>query len=68
MKLYCVYARHHLEYAVQSWSPWLIQDKEVLEKVQMRAIMMVSNMKGKTYEERLVEAKMRRFRRDKIQM
>ena len=73
MKLYCVYARHHLEYAVQSWSPWLIQDKEVLEKVQKRAIRMVSNLKGKTYEERLVEANMttletRRFRGDLIQM
>ena len=73
MKLYCVYARHHLEYAVQSWSPWLIQDKEVLEKVQKRAIRMVSNLKGKTYEERLVEANMttletRRYRGDLIQM
>ena len=53
-----MYARHHLEYAVQSWSPWLIQDKEVLERVQMRAIRMVSNMEVKKYEERLVEAKM----------
>ena len=73
LKLYCVYVRPHLEYAIQSWSPWQIQDKEVLEKVQKRAIRMVSNMKGKTYEERLLEANMttletRRFRGDLIQM
>ena len=46
--------------------------KEVLEKVQRRALMMVSNMKGKTYAERLVEANMttleaRRVRGDLIQ-
>ena len=73
LKLYCVYVRPHLEYAIQSWSPWLAQDKEVLEKVQRRALMMVSNMKGKTYAERLVEANMttleaRRVRGDLIQM
>ena len=73
LKLYCVYVRPHLEYAIQSWSPWLIQDKEVLEKVQRRALKMVSNMKGKTYEERLLEANMttletRRNRGDMIQV
>ena len=72
LKLDCAYMRPHLEYAIQSWSPWLIQDKEVLEKVQKRAIRMVSNLKYKTYEERLVEANMttletRRFRGDLIQ-
>ena len=30
-------------------------DKEVLEKVQCRAISMVSILRGKTYEERLAE-------------
>ena len=48
----------HIDYAIQSWSPWLIKDKEVLEKFQKRAIRMVSNLKGRTYEERLVEANM----------
>ena len=33
-------------------------DKEVLEKVQQRAVMMVSNLRG-TYEERLVVLNMR---------
>jgi ribonuclease P/MRP protein subunit RPP40 len=50
LKLYCVYGRPQLEYAIQSWSPWLIQDKEVLEKVQRRALKMVSDIKGNTYK------------------
>jgi hypothetical protein len=41
-----------------SWSPWTQQDKEVLEKVQRRAVGMVSNMRGRSYEDRLVEADM----------
>ena len=73
LKLYCVYVRPHLEYAIKSWCPWQVQDKNILEKVQRRAVMMVSNMRGKTYEERLLEANMttletRRHRGDLIQM
>ena len=51
-----MYVRPHLEYAGVSWSPWLVQDKEVLERVQRRAIGMVTNLRGGTYEERLKEA------------
>ena len=58
LKLYKVYVRPHLEYAVVSWSPWLQQDKEVLEKVQRRAVGMVTNLRRGTYEERLNEAGM----------
>ena len=47
--------QEHLEYAGVSWSPWLQQDKEALERVQRRAIGMVSNLRGRTYEERLGE-------------
>ena len=43
LKLYKVFVRPHLEYAVASWSPWLQSDKEMLEKVQRRALNMVSN-------------------------
>ena len=73
LKLYRVYVHPHLEYAVQSWSPYTLQDKEVLEKVQRRAVKMVSNMKGRSYEEMLAEAGMttletRRLRGDQIQM
>ena len=72
MRLYQVYVRPHLEYAVQSWSPWTKADMEVLERVQRRAVMMVSNLQGKSYEERLAELGMvtletRRKRGDMIQ-
>ena len=71
LKLYKVYVRPHLEYAVVSWSPWTQQDKEMLEKVQRRAVGMVSNLRGRSYEERLAEVGMlslgdRRMRGDMI--
>ena len=72
LKLYSVYVRPHLEYAVQSWCPYTLEDKAVLEKIQKRAISMVSNFKSKTYEDKLKEAGMitlegRRERGDLIQ-
>ena len=59
LKLYKVYVRPHLA----SWSPWSVEDVEMLEKVQRRALGMVSNLRGRTYEARLVEAGMIRRRR-----
>ena len=58
LRLYNVYVRPHLEYAVASWCPYTKGDKEVLEKVQRRALAMVSNLKGKSYKEQLAEVKM----------
>ena len=71
--LYTTYVRPHLEYCVQAWSPWTLGDKEVLEAVQRRAVGMVTNLKGKTYQERLAELGMvtleeRRRRGDLVQM
>ena len=73
LKLFTVYVRPHLEYAVASWCPWNKADKEILEKVQKRAVAMVSNFKAKDYESKLVEAGMitleqRRERGDLIVM
>ena len=73
LRLYTVYVRTHLEYPVASWSPYTKGDKEILEKVQRRALAMVSNLKGKSYEERLAEVNMttlekRRERGDLITM
>ena len=73
LKLYTVYVRPHLEYAVASWCPWSKGDKEILEKVQRRAVNMVSNFKSKDYEKKLAEAGMisleqRRERGDLIVM
>ena len=55
MSLYQTYVRPHLEYAVAAWSPWTLGDKEVLEAVQRRAVRMVTNLTGKSYQERLAE-------------
>ena len=70
-----MYVRPHLEYAVQSWCPYTLEDKAVLEKIQKRAISMVSNFKSKTksYEDKLGEAGMitleaRRQRGDMLEM
>ena len=41
LKLFTVYVRPHLEYAVASWCPWNKADKEILEKVQKSAVAMV---------------------------
>jgi hypothetical protein len=55
LQLYKQYVRPHLEFAVQAWSPWHQADKEVLEKVQRRAVAMVSGLRGRDYEDRLRE-------------
>ncbi len=36
-------------------SPWSESDKAVLERIQRRAVTMVSGLKGAVYEERLKE-------------
>jgi hypothetical protein len=41
--------RPHLEFAVQEWSPWTHQDREELERVQKKAVGMVSRLSGTTY-------------------
>jgi hypothetical protein len=55
LNLYKQYVRPHLEFAVQAWSPWTQQDKELLEKVQKKAVGMVSGLRGATYEDKLKE-------------
>ena len=70
--LYKQFVRVHLEFSVPSWSPWSTADKEVLEKVQKRAIKMVSGLTSRVYEERLLELNMltleqRRTRYDMIE-
>jgi hypothetical protein len=55
VKLYIQYVRPHLEFASPAWSPWQEGDKSVLEKVQEKALKMVSGIKAKSYEERCKE-------------
>ena len=70
--LYKTYVRCHLEYCVQAWSPYYAADKELLEKVQRRAVGMISGLTGGSYEEKLAEIglttlEQRRKRGDMIQ-
>ena len=55
LRLYYQYVRSHLEYSTPAWSPWNIADCQSLEKVQEKAINMISGLKGETYEEKLKE-------------
>ena len=73
ISLYKTYVRPHLEYCVQAWNPWLNKDIEMLENVQKRAVRMVTNLKGNSYEEKLKEVGLtslaeRRSRGDMIQV
>jgi hypothetical protein len=55
VRLYKQYVRPHLEFSTPAWAPWLAGDREVLEKVQEKAVKMVAGLKGRTYEERCAE-------------
>ena len=45
-KLYTQYVRPHVEFASPAWSPWNEADKEIIEKVQMQAVKMISGLSG----------------------
>jgi len=51
--IYKGFIRPHLEYAIQTWSPYQKGDIEHLEKVQRRAIRLVKGYRKFSYEERL---------------
>ena len=70
LQLYKQFVRCHLEFSIPAWSPWSIGDMEIMEKVQRRAINMITGLTGRTYEEKLVELNMTtlRERRAKIDM
>ena len=57
---------------MDTWSPYYAADKELLEKVQKRAVAMISGLSGGSYEEKLAEIglttlEQRRKRGDMIQ-
>ena len=73
INLFKTYVRPHLEYCSASWSPWTLGDIAVLEAVQRRAVKAVTNLKTKTYEDKLTELGLdslldRRKRGDLIQI
>jgi hypothetical protein len=55
LKLYMQYVRPHLESASPAWAPWMEGDKESLEKVQRRAINMISGLRSQQYGDKLSE-------------
>lgn len=55
LQLYKTYVRPHLEFSAQAWSPWQEGDKEVLEKIQRRAINQISGLRSESYEEKCKE-------------
>ena len=72
IRLYLVYVRPILEYCIQAVGPHSVADKLCLEKVQMRAVKMVSNIGKGSYTEKLNRLKLttleeRRWRGDMIQ-
>jgi hypothetical protein len=55
IRLYRMYVRPHLEYAVQSWCLWTDANIHLMESVQVRAVRMVSGLKASSYKEKLRE-------------
>ena len=54
IKIYKTYVRPKLEYCSQAWSPWTLCDRETLEKVQRRAVGMVTTLpRDMEYNEKL---------------
>ncbi len=73
VRLYKQYVLPHWEFSSVAWSPWTVADRDILEKVQIRAVKMVTGLEGQTYEERLAELGMfslaeRRHQADMIQV
>lgn len=72
-RLFRAFVRPCLEYAASVWCPWTDADCDALEKVQRRAVRMICDVKGSTYEEKLKDAKLmllkeRRMRGDLIEV
>ena len=57
MRLYVQYERPHLEFNTPAWAPWTEGDEHAFEKVQKKAISMMSGLAGNVYEESLERLK-----------
>ncbi|BHF69825.1 hypothetical protein SprV_0301287200 [Sparganum proliferum] len=52
-KVFGMFVRPQLEFAIQAWRPWSVKDRTTLEKVQRRATKLVRGYKNLPYETRL---------------
>ena len=55
LPLYTSLIRPHLEYCVQAWSPYYRKDIDKLEKVQRRAVRTITDLRGTSFREKLLE-------------
>jgi len=72
-KLYVQYVRPHLEFASPAWSPWHEADKSEIEKIQKKAVNMISGLENGSYEEKctvlgLETLEARRKKQDLLEM
>ena len=44
-----------MEFAATAWAPWTVGDIDLLERVQKRAVSLISGLNGRTYEDKLQE-------------
>ena len=51
--LYKTFVRPKVEFAGAAWNPWMEGERKQLEKVQERFVRMLSDVKGRNYEEKL---------------
>ena len=58
LSLYKRFVRPNLEFSTVAWCPWTNEDKENIEKVQIKAVNMISGLRGNNYEEKLTELKL----------
>ena len=66
LNLYKQYVRCHLEFSVSAWCPWTAVDKDVLERVQRRAVNMISGLSGRNYEDKLKELRLESLEKRRI--
>ena len=71
-KYYCRFSffyknvRCHFEFSVSSWCPWTAVHKDVLERVQRRAVNMISGLSGRNYEDKLKELRLESLKKRRI--
>ena len=58
LPLYRTLVRPHIEYCVQAWRPYNQKDVDSLEKIQRRVTMMMEELRGMDYEERLRQTRL----------